>query len=282
MTLRLVPVEEVDFGAFTDAFNLAYSDYYVPITMSKPAFRALFERDDIAPDASVVALEEGRIVGTGLLGIRDRAGWIGGMGVIPGKRRSGIGRAMMNHLIEQAQQRSLETIDLEVIEANRGAYALYRALGFADRRFLLVLERVPDRVPDILPDCQLRTASVRGVLAHYEPFHPVPNCWQRARPSLEGIGGLLQAWAYRNEGDDLQAYALGYADQTAIRLLDLAEAPGAEAPRAALCLLAALHRIYPDAHASSYNVADNDPVLPAFEALGYTVSFRQIEMRLAL
>lgn len=282
MTLRLVSVDEVDFGAFTDAFNLAYSDYYVPITMSRPAFRALFDRDDIAPDASVVALEDGRIVGSGLLGIRDRAGWIGGMGVIPGKRRSGIGGAMMKHLIGQAQQRDLKSIDLEVIEANRGAYALYRALGFADRRFLLVLDRVPDQVSDILPDCQLHAASAHDMLAHYEPFHPVPNCWQRARPSLEGIGGLLEAWALSDRDDRLQAYALGYADTSAIRLLDLAEAPGAEAPRAALCLLAALHRAYPDAHASSYNVADNDPVLPAFEALGYTVSFRQIEMRLTL
>lgn len=282
MTLHLDSVDEVDFGAFTDAFNLAYSDYYVPITMSKSTFQALFERDDIALDGSVVALEDGQIVGTGLLGVRGRTGWIGGMGVIPGKRRSGIGRAMMKYLIEQAQQRDLETIDLEVIEANRGAYALYRALGFAEHRFLLVLERVPDRVPDFLPDCQIHTASARDVLAHYEPFHPVPNCWQRAKPSLEGIGELLQAWAQRDEGGDLQAYALGYADQAIIRLLDLAESPEVEAPRAALCLLAALHRIYPEAHASSYNVADNDPVLPAFEALGYTVSFRQIEMRMAL
>lgn len=281
MTLRLVSVDDVDFGAFTGAFNLAYSDYYVPITMSKPAFRALFDRDGIAPDASVVAIEDGRIVGSGLLGIRDRAGWIGGMGVIPGKRRSGIGRAMMKHLIDQAQQRGLKSLDLEVIEANRGAYTLYRALGFVNRRFLLVLDRIPDQVPDILPDCQLHAASAHDVLAHYEPFHPVPNCWQRARPSLEGIGGLLEAWALRDGDGRLQAYALGYADTSAIRLLDLAEAPGAEAPRASLCLLAALHRAYPDAHASSYNVADNDPVLPAFEALGYTVSFRQIEMRLA-
>lgn len=281
MTLELRPISEVGFAAFTDAFNLAYSDYYVPMTMTQPAFRALFERDDIAPDASVVAVQDGRIVGTGLLGIRHRAGWIGGMGVIPGQRRKGIGRRMMQYLIDQARTRGLETIDLEVIEANRGAWQLYRSLGFTDRRFLLVLERMADSVPEILPEYPLSEQEVFEILADYEAYHPVPNCWQRAKPSLEGMASTLQGWTLG--GDNCaQSHALGYADTFTLRLIDLAATPESDAPRAAACLLAALHRAFPEAHASSYNVADNDPVLPAFEALGYTVSFRQIEMRLTL
>jgi len=281
MTLQLRPISEVDFAAFTDAFNLAYSDYYVPITMTKPAFRALFERDDIAPDASVVAVQDGRIVGTGLLGIRGRTGWIGGMGVIPVQRRKGIGRRMMQYLIDQARARGLERIDLEVIEANRGAWHLYRSLGFTEHRCLLVLERMADAVPEILPECPLSEQDAFEILAHYDEYHPVANCWQRAKPSLEGMASTLQGWTL---GDDncARSHALGYADTFTLRLIDLAATPEADAPRAAACLLAALHRAFPEAHASSYNVADNDPVLPAFEALGYTVSFRQIEMRLTL
>lgn len=281
MTVQLTSVSEVDFADFTAAFNLAYSDYYVPIAMTTSAFGALFDRDDIMPDASVAALDESQIIGTGLLGIRDQRGWIGGMGVIPGRRRNGIGRAMMEYLIAQARARGLESLDLEVIEANRGAYALYRALGFVARRFLLVLERVPDEVPDVFPVCTLDYPEVADTLAEHERFHPVPNCWQRARRSLEGMAQHLQAWSLEGESGML-CYALGYADTSALRLLDLAAAPGPDAAGAAACLLAALHREYPAAHASSVNVADRDPVLPAFEALGYTVRFRQIEMELAL
>lgn len=281
MTLQLHPISKVDFAAFTDAFNLAYSDYYVPISMTQPAFHALFERDDIAPESSVVAVQDGQIVGTGLLGIRDRTGWIGGMGVIPAQRRKGIGRQMMRYLIEQARTRGLETIDLEVIEANRGAWHLYQSLGFTRRRYLLVLERVPDEVPTILPEYPLSEQNPFEILAHYDEYHPVPNCWQRARPSLEGMASTLRGWALWDD-NCAHSRALGYADASTLRLIDLAATPETDAPRAAACLLAALHRTFPYAHASSYNVADNDPVLPAFEALGYMVSFRQIEMRLTL
>lgn len=281
MSVQLRPISEVDFAEFTNAFNLAYSDYYVPIKMTLPAFRDLFDRDDIAPDASVVALQDGRIVGTGLLGVRDRTGWIGGMGVIPDHRGNGIGRLMMQYLIDEAQRRGLELIDLEVIEANRVAWKLYDSLGFTNRRFLLALERMPDDVPDILPEYPLSEEDTFEILRRYDEYHPVPNCWQRAKPSLEGMVATLQSWSL--DGDQsMLSHALGYADNSSLRLIDLAATPEADAPRAAACLLAALHRAYPDAHASSYNVAENDPVLPAFEALGYTVNFRQIEMRLTL
>jgi len=279
MIVQLRPISEVDFAEFTAAFNLAYSDYFVPIKMTQPAFRSLFERDDIAPDASVVAIQNGQIIGTGLLGIRGRAGWIGGMGVIPVWRRNGVGRQMMQYLIEQARARGLDLIDLEVIEANQGAWQLYHSLGFENWRYLLALERIPDNVPTILPDYPLQEQDAFAILAEYDAFHPVENCWQRARPSLEGMAASLHGWSLNSE-NGAHSHALGYAGTAALRLIDLAATP--DTPRAAACLLAALHRAYPDAHASAFNIADNDPVLPAFEALGYTVNFRQIEMRLTL
>jgi len=188
---------------------------------------------------------------------------------------------MMKYLIAQAHARALVSIDLEVIEANRGAQALYRALGFADKRYLLVLERVPAPVTEVLPDLPIERAEVGATLALHDQFHPVANCWQRGKQSLEGMASNLRGWFLKGEAGPL-SYAVGFADATTLRLLDVAAAPGEQAPRSAACLLAALHRSYPDAHASLFNIADNDPVLPAFEALGYTVSFRQIEMRLPL
>ena len=282
MTVHLRPLSEVDFGEFTEAFNAAYSDYFVPIRMTQPAFRALFERDDIAPEASVAAIEDGQIVGTGLLGVRDRAAWIGGMGVVPEHRRNGTGRMMMEHLIAQARARGLERIDLEVIEDNRPAWRLYDSLGFTHRRYLLMLDREPEDVPDILPDCPLREQDPFDIVEQYDDYHPIPNCWQRGKRSLEGMAPSLLGWAL--EGEPVErpaACALGSADDSAIRLIDLAATPEA-APSAAVCLLAALHRAFPLARANAFNIADNDPVLPAFEALGYTVSLRQIEMQLVL
>lgn len=274
-------VSDVDFSAFTSAFNLAYSDYFVPIMMSVPSFRALIDRDDLDLEASVAALDTDTIVGTGLLGIRDQGGWIGGMGVIPRRRREGIGRQMMLYLLDRARERELSWIDLEVIEQNRGAYALYHELGFADRRTLLVLERDAQPFQDQPSPYSIGEDSPARLLAYYTAFHEIPNAWQRGFPSLQALAPHLQGWAVKHDGD-IMGYALGWANESDIRLMDIVINPAFPAKEGALALLHHLHHQFPAAQGSIYNIADNDPVLPAYQALGYAASLRQIEMQLIL
>lgn len=272
-------ISEVDFDAFTTAFNRAYSDYLVPIVMTPPAFRALIERDDLDLNESVAALDGKVIVGTGLLGIRDRFGWIGGMGVIPERRRQGIGRQMMRYLLDRARRRDLAHVDLEVLEANEGAYTLYRELGFDDRRYLLTLDRTPTEIAEPpSPIFQVEKRPTAELLRHYADFHDIPNCWQRALPSLQALAPHIHSWAALENGQ-VVGYAVGWANEYTVRLIDIAASPQTDRVAAARALLAHLHRQNPDAHGNSYNIAEDDPVLPAFTALGYITSFRQIEMR---
>lgn len=274
-------VSDVDFGAFTAAFNHAYSDYFTPIMMSVPAFHALIARDDIDLSASVVALEDGTIVGTGLLGIRDQRAWIGGMGVIPERRRQGIGWHMMQYLLDQARDRQLDTVQLEVIEANHGAHALYREIGFEEMRYLLILTRDPDALPDVPAPYPVEERPVDSLFAYYAPFHEVENCWQRGLSSLKGLAQHIQGWVALENGE-VVGYAAGWANEVEVRLADFATRPGSEDTRIARSLLAYLHGAMPGAHGASYNIAEDDPVLPAYRAMGYTTSFRQIEMKLVL
>jgi GNAT superfamily N-acetyltransferase len=275
-------VTDVNFDAFTHAFNLAYSDYLVPISMTPPAFQALIDRDDLILDASVAAVDEaGQIVGTGLLGIRGRLGWIGGMGVIPSRRREGIGRQMMHYLIEQARTRGLTRIDLEVIENNTVAHSLYCDLGFIHTRYLLILEREPGSVPADSAPYRIEERPVSELLTYYDAFHEMPNCWQRGYPSLEALMAHLESWAVV-DGNTVLGYALGWANDLGVRLVDFAARPGENRIEAAQALLVYLHRENPEAYGSSYNIAEDDPVLPAFQAAGYKTAFRQIEMRLPL
>lgn len=53
-----------------------------------------------------------------------------GMTVLPEYRNHGIGRALLETLIEWAQHSQIEKICLEVMEDNRGAIKLYRNLNF--------------------------------------------------------------------------------------------------------------------------------------------------------
>jgi len=279
-SVALLPVTEVDFRAFTAAFNLAYSDYFVPISMTPSSFRSLIERDDLSLSDSVAALDGGQIVGTGLLGIRGELGWIGGMGVIPERRREGIGRAMMDFLLDRGRARCLTAIDLEVIEENQGAHALYYKLGFQDRRMLLSVERTPGPPPEPDQSLAVREHPAGALLKHYDAFHPVPNAWQRSLRSLELLIAHVESWG-AFAGDRLEGYALGWASRHGVRLIDLAARPGAEEV-AARALLTHLHRAFPGAPGSIYNIPEGDPTLPAFRALGYEVTLRQFEMRLEL
>jgi GNAT superfamily N-acetyltransferase len=277
------PVSEVDFDTFTAAFNHAYSDYFLPTVMTPASFRALMTRDDLDPAISVAALDHGIIVGTGLLGIRDRSGWIGGMGVIPERRRQGIGRQMMVYLLDRAREHHLTDVVLEVIEDNRGAHELYRQVGFTDQRYLLVLDREPGRLPDLPPSpYQIESRPLEELLQYYEAFHDIPNCWQRALPSLVGLGvHHAQGWATLDD-HEVVGYAIGWANTQVLRLVDFATKPVADRVATAQMLLTHIHRQCPDAYGDCYNIAEDDPVLPAYEALGYTTLFRQIEMRFVL
>lgn len=282
-TYTLSPITEVSFQAFTAAFNLAYSDYFIPIVMTEGAFRALIARDDLDLARSVVALDGGTIVGTGLLGVRQHSGWIGEMGVIPRYRRRGIGRLMMRYLVDQAQALRIERLSLEVIEANTGAQALYRQMGFVPARWLYLLER--DIHPPPAPDnttWRIQPADPQELLDHYAAFHDHASCWQHDCPSLRGLIGHAQGYAAGERA--LLGYAIGWFDAQEIRFIDLATTPGDPQQRQSIAcaLLTYLHQTYPQAIGRVFNVPQDDPLLPAYYALGYSTRLRQIEMRLTL
>lgn len=277
------PVSAVNFHAFTDAFNKAYSDYFTPIAMTPDAFHALIERDNLVPDGSVAALDGNTIVGTGLLGIRDNEGWIGGMGVIPGRRRQGIGRQMMHYLIARARERNVERLYLEVIEQNAGAHALYLELGFHFTRYLHILKRTPTASLHPTADYHITAVPAPEVLQWYDTFHDTRNCWQRSRPSLAGLVSQSQALAVSSP-EGVVGYALGWFGPHEIRLVDLAVAPDLARQRqeAAATLLLYIHQQHPQAYGSAYNFADDDALLPVFLDAGYVSDFRQLEMVLEL
>lgn len=77
-----------------------------------------------------VAQEAGQIVGC--CGIRNLAGEgeITNVAVAPGARRQGIGRKMMEHLLQEASVHQIGACTLEVRISNIPAIRLYESLGF--------------------------------------------------------------------------------------------------------------------------------------------------------
>ena len=83
------------------------------------------------PDAiGFVCMEGKRAVAYGGMLYAPDEGQITNIAVAPDARRRGYGRAILEALIQNAEEKSLEQISLEVRKSNEAAIALYEAFGF--------------------------------------------------------------------------------------------------------------------------------------------------------
>jgi ribosomal protein S18 acetylase RimI-like enzyme len=94
-------------------------------------------RERMAPSDSgvwfVEATDDDEFVGmaVGAVDEPSKTAYLFGMWVDPGRRRSGIGKRLVETVIVWARARGAVRIELEVNELTRPAVALYRACGFA-------------------------------------------------------------------------------------------------------------------------------------------------------
>ncbi len=80
----------------------------------------------------VVAIQDGVIVGYGGFWRCIDEAHITNIAVNEDQRRQGVGRKMMNHLLEQAKDEGLWCSTLEVRASNDPAINLYTSLGYAE------------------------------------------------------------------------------------------------------------------------------------------------------
>ena len=137
--MKLVPSDRYSLAELAELFTRGYEGYFVPMHFDEPTLRYMVEAWDIDLSRSRVAPD----AGLANLAIRGDRGWIGGIAVVPEQRRGGVGRALMEAVLELAPS----TVLLEVIEANEPAVKLYESLGFEKRRVLEVWRVEADEVP---------------------------------------------------------------------------------------------------------------------------------------
>jgi ribosomal protein S18 acetylase RimI-like enzyme len=77
-----------------------------------------------------VARREGRIVGTTMAGYDGHRGWIYSVAVSPELRRSGIGRALLQHAETALAALGCPKINLQVRAGNEAVIGFYRSCGF--------------------------------------------------------------------------------------------------------------------------------------------------------
>src|SRR5437868_9010494 len=144
------------------------------------------EAFDLDADASRIAFRDGEAVGLGNLGIRGQDAWIGGVGVVTTARRTGVGETLMRALHEQARERCIRRVWLEVIVENTGAFALYEKLGYRTLRDVEVwsLSAAEDQEPEAHEVSAAEAqARIRELRSGREP-------WQLRRLGTVGVLNL--------------------------------------------------------------------------------------------
>ena len=88
----------------------------------------------VATDAAgfLVAEARGAVVGVVIAGYEGHRGWIQYLGVLPGRQREGIGRALIEAAVELLRERGCPKVNLQVRRSNAGVVAFYERLGFQE------------------------------------------------------------------------------------------------------------------------------------------------------
>ncbi len=144
MTPSFEAVDAHPVADLADVLNRAFAGYVGgELRLDGPGYATLLERQGVDPALSRVARVDGALAAIGLMS-RDRGPRrLATMGVVPEARGRGVGRALLEHLLDEACQRGDACVELEVIGTNEPAVALYRGLGFATVTRLVSLEAGP-------------------------------------------------------------------------------------------------------------------------------------------
>lgn len=271
-TFELTPASELGPTDLAALLTRAYEGYEVPMHVDAGALVFMQEAFDLVLERSLVARSEGRAVGVAMLGVRGDRGWVGGMGVASEARRHGAGEQLMRALLASAREAGVRRVQLEVLERNDSARALYEKLGFRTLRKLEVYawEQLPPA-----DGARAEVSEPRVSRRRIAAVRLAPEPWQRADETIDRLDVSTPALrAMRTAGGD----AVYRVTDGRAAVLQLA----AESETAAGVLLDSI-RTRAGVNVLRYlNVPADDVAAAALRKRGATLGAAQFEMALEL
>lgn len=134
--VELRSLQGLAWGALATAFNAAFADYAVPMSIAPEALAAMQLRRGYSPACSFGAFAGEQLVGFVLTCLEGDRAYNSGTGVLPAHRGGGLARRLVEQGIDHAARAGARSYVLEVIDDNAPAIALYRRLGFVEQRGL--------------------------------------------------------------------------------------------------------------------------------------------------
>lgn len=272
--IQLVPARNFSMDQLTAIYNQTRVDYMVPMPMNAARLAEYIHTYDVDLDHSLVAQSDGQLMGVAMLGIREDRAWLTRLGVIPNTRRNGVGSALCEGLLEQAENLGIGFHMLEVIKNNTPAHSLFLKLGFYEVGELLVLRRSPIIPPPepVVADAQRldRTEALdlvgqdRGTQPWTNQSESLSNAAEVSGLRLTLLDGSTGWLVYQRQKFLLTRFAFKTQSGDPLNM--------------ARAFLSHLHHQYPRLDTHLENIQVHDSHLPAFYECGYVESFKRIEM----
>src|SRR5215203_3535572 len=144
------PVAACTTTQVADALTRSFEGYVVPVNVSPEAYERRFRPENVDPFASYAYFRETRPIAVVLVARRGWTSRIAAMAVAPGARGKGLGKRIMQGVIDEAVERGDRSVLLEVFEHNTPAVNLYEGLGFEPLRRLVGYRHDPGgAVPEV-------------------------------------------------------------------------------------------------------------------------------------
>ena len=138
--MEIYTLENVSNADISDTFNLAFSDYLVPLKLSLNQFETKLLAENIRPELSAGAFDNGRLIGFVLHGLstnkENKIAYNAGTGVIPAERGKKITSLLYDFISPILKKEGINKVELEVINDNHTALHIYKSIGFKEKREL--------------------------------------------------------------------------------------------------------------------------------------------------
>jgi len=140
MTTTICSLTSLPLSDLCELYNAAFADYVVDLRVDEELMLREMVLEGVDAAASRLVYVDGFAAGVALI---SRSGWdarISAMALVPSARGRGAGRTLLEAVIANAGGSGVRHIELEVIDGNEPAYALYESAGFRRLRRLLSFE----------------------------------------------------------------------------------------------------------------------------------------------
>ena len=272
-TARLLPADQFTIEELTEAYNQTRVDYLVPMPMNPARLAEYVHTYDIDLHRSIVAMNGSAMLGLGMLGVRPDRSWVTRLGVLPNRRRKGIGEEISRAMLAESDKIGISINIIEVIQGNTPAHSLFSKLGFEETRELVILRRAP-QAPKASPTTEVQWMEREHALECLRERHG-RQAWTNEDESLhnaENLYGLQvdmngsgRGWmVFQKSIFNLSRLMYHTQDGNPVEIMGE--------------MITHLHSKFPNLDTYTENIPAEDEHLPAFFEAGYIDVFRRVEM----